>query len=54
VVLIVYDVVAVCLLRGKFEDEISKELKHTGAGVLSMVRAIFQLRQFLFFHIRLL
>jgi peptidyl-prolyl cis-trans isomerase-like 1 len=23
---------------GKFEDEITKELKHTGAGVLSMVR----------------
>lgn len=25
-------------ISGKFEDEISKELKHTGAGILSMVR----------------
>ena len=24
--------------RAKFDDEISKELKHTGAGVLSMVK----------------
>jgi len=25
-------------LRGKFEDEITRDLKHTGAGILSMVR----------------
>jgi peptidyl-prolyl cis-trans isomerase-like 1 len=25
--------------RGKFEDEISRDLKHTGAGVLSMANA---------------
>ncbi len=25
--------------RGKFEDEITRDLKHTGAGILSMVRS---------------
>ena len=25
--------------RGKFEDEIKQELKHTGAGILSMANA---------------
>lgn len=24
--------------RGKFEDEITRDLKHTGAGIVSMVR----------------
>ncbi|GMF51429.1 unnamed protein product [Phytophthora fragariaefolia] len=32
--------VLMCIVRfrAKFDDEISKELKHTGAGVLSMVK----------------
>lgn len=29
----------VCVHSGKFEDEISRDLKHTGAGVLSMANA---------------
>jgi hypothetical protein len=29
---------AMCNASAKFEDEIIKELKHTGAGVVSMVR----------------
>jgi cyclophilin family peptidyl-prolyl cis-trans isomerase len=28
-----------CLCRAKFEDEIRTELKHTGAGILSMANA---------------
>jgi peptidyl-prolyl cis-trans isomerase-like 1 len=27
------------LISGKFEDEIRRELKHTGAGILSMANA---------------
>lgn len=27
-----------CPHRGKFEDEITRDLKHTGAGIVSMVR----------------
>lgn len=27
------------MCRGKFEDEISRDLKHTGAGILSMANA---------------
>lgn len=29
----------VCLCSPKFEDEIKPELKHTGAGILSMANA---------------
>jgi peptidyl-prolyl cis-trans isomerase-like 1 len=35
---ILHVVLADHICSGKFEDEISKALKHTGAGVVSMVR----------------
>jgi peptidyl-prolyl cis-trans isomerase-like 1 len=31
--------VLLLLLRGKFADEISRELKHTGAGIVSMANS---------------
>jgi len=40
----------VYLNSGKFEDEIHKDLKHTGAGILSMVSSIFKINIFNYFN----
>ncbi len=32
------DVLCLCAASGKFEDELTSLLKHTGAGIVSMVR----------------